>query len=84
MLTVDLAICKALNSLQTMQQTLNCPTCLFSCLFARFEGVADDPHLWVVHALICPFGTPIITSDAVNTIHTYFGNLYVHVHIYIC
>ena len=41
--TVDLATCKALNSLQTVQQTLHCTTCLFSCLFARFEGVADDP-----------------------------------------
>jgi hypothetical protein len=26
--------------------------CLFSCLFIKFETLADDPHLWVVHALI--------------------------------
>jgi len=63
--TVDLATCKALNSLQTVQHALHCTTCLFSCLFARFEGVADDPRLWDVHALS--------RLSAVETSHAWVG-----------
>jgi len=50
--TVDLATCKALNSFADSATDSPLYDRLFYYLFARFEGVADDPRLWVEHALM--------------------------------
>ena len=45
------------NYMQSIKQhrdrapSVDCMTCLYTCLYDKFEALRDRPRLWVVHAL---------------------------------
>ena len=51
-LDLILTTCKALNSLETDPLSVGCMTCLYTCLYDRFESLRDE-HLSV--GCTCPY-----------------------------
>jgi hypothetical protein len=43
---------KALNSFQTTSLCKGCRSCLYICLYAKFEVLHTTKCLWVVHVLM--------------------------------